>query len=465
MDTDTLNLCQSFIESSHLNSGIDILHSHTKLFKNLLSRRQVPDDAWNSATINLFLSYLSSMDSNNTSVISIGEREGRVFSSLVSSRNFNFAHGVGRSGDITSSQPKAAGSSILANLVSSLMIDTFKIVGLPKLESALMLPVATGMGLLLSLCTLRLEKPNKNSVLWIRADQKSAPKSIVTAGFTLIIVDLCIDGDEVGLDLNTLRALLEQHRDSALAVVSTTSCFSPRKVDDVLGIGRICSEFGVYQVVNNAYGLQGPASIKSLTRGLNGNVVDLFIQSTDKNFMVPVGGCVVAGKKDLVKKVGASYPGRASISPYIDMFITLVSMGKTTLQSLLAERNELYEYLCSRLNQFASDNNERIFCTSNGIAVGVTLNTLSAKSVQALGSILYRRGVSGVRTMSTCKTTTIGTVELHEFGHHVVGYPNFYLNCAASIGINRADVDGFVSKLQSCYREVLKKQNKSAVVL
>lgn len=38
--------------------------------------------------------------------------------------------------------------------------------------------------------------------------------------------------------------------------------------------------------------------------------VDAFVQSTDKNFLVPVGGSVVAGfDSKLVEKIGRMYPG------------------------------------------------------------------------------------------------------------------------------------------------------------
>jgi len=38
--------------------------------------------------------------------------------------------------------------------------------------------------------------------------------------------------------------------------------------------------------------------------------VDVFVQSTDKNFLVPVGGAVVAGfDAPLIEKIGKLYPG------------------------------------------------------------------------------------------------------------------------------------------------------------
>ena len=39
------------------------------------------------------------------------------------------AHGIGRSGDITAVQPKAAGSSLLNNITNRLVLDSLKIAG------------------------------------------------------------------------------------------------------------------------------------------------------------------------------------------------------------------------------------------------------------------------------------------------------------------------------------------------
>lgn len=41
------------------------------------------------------------MDSNNfAGNCGVGEREGRIFSRIVSDKNFALAHGIGRSGDV-----------------------------------------------------------------------------------------------------------------------------------------------------------------------------------------------------------------------------------------------------------------------------------------------------------------------------------------------------------------------------
>ena len=64
--------------------------------------------------------------------------------------------------------------------------------------------------------------------------------------------------------------------------------------------------------------------------------LDLVIQSTDKNFMVPVGGSIVFSQSDsLIQQVSKQYPGRATSSPILDLFITLLSMGTKSLKNLI----------------------------------------------------------------------------------------------------------------------------------
>ena len=63
--------------------------------------------------------------------------------------------------------------------------------------------------------------------------------------------------------------------------------------------------------------------------GTKNGKLDVVIQSTDKNFMVPVGGSVVfSNDEKIIKKISEIYPGRASGAPIVDLFITLLSMGK-----------------------------------------------------------------------------------------------------------------------------------------
>ena len=61
--------------------------------------------------------------------VGVGEREGRVVSELVKSRNYHLAHGIGRSGELNAEQPKAAGSSLILKLCLYLVLDALKVSG------------------------------------------------------------------------------------------------------------------------------------------------------------------------------------------------------------------------------------------------------------------------------------------------------------------------------------------------
>ncbi len=91
-----------------------------------------------------------------------------------------------RSGDLTASQPKAAGSSLIVQLSNRLVLHALKLSGLIDTKNALILPAATGMGhvhTLLALRSLQMKsKPNARYVLWPRMDQKTCLKAITTAG-------------------------------------------------------------------------------------------------------------------------------------------------------------------------------------------------------------------------------------------------------------------------------------------
>lgn len=57
--------------------------------------------------------------------------------------------------------------------------------------------------------------------------------------------------------------------------------------------------------------------------------IDFLVQSTDKNFLTPVGGAIVwSSKKENIKKLSENYPGRAGINSVLDLFLSLLGMGK-----------------------------------------------------------------------------------------------------------------------------------------
>ena len=55
--------------------------------------------------------------------------------------------------------------------------------------------------------------------------------------------------------------------------------------------------------------------------------------------MVPVGGSIIASNNpEILKEISLNYPGRASSSPIIDLFIQYLSFGLSGYDQLLKER-------------------------------------------------------------------------------------------------------------------------------
>ena len=97
--------------------------------------------------------------------------------------------------------------------------------------------------------------------------------------------------------------------------------------------------------------------------------------------MVPVGGAIITcPDPKTITEISRLYPGRASISPVLDLFITLLSMGEEGLLKIWRERQRLLLLLAEKLKCFAQSRNENVlFSPQNSISIGVTLDTLSRK--------------------------------------------------------------------------------------
>ena len=121
--------------------------------------------------------------------------------------------------------------------------------------------------------------------------------------------------------------------------------------------------------------------------------------------MVPVGGAIVAGpNKRFINAIAQNYPGRASMSPILDVFITLLSMGSRTWKALLKTRKELFKYSQEVLQTIAEKYGERLLITKgNAISIGISLGNVCGLDAEGraeidptyLGSMLFTRGVSG----------------------------------------------------------------------
>ena len=311
--TDANDLSKSFqslgIPKTHATVGLTNLIASTKQYKSLFIHRRLPDCGWSDVQIQSLLFLFSTLDTNNKTLATgstseseesrwcgVGEREGRVYSSLVAQRHFGLSHGMGRSGDITEPQPKAAGSSVLVKLSLLLTLDAIRRgSGLDSKGPAahgILLPLCTGMSMSLLLSSLagnETTTPKRDIVLWSRIDQKSCFKAIHSAGLICVVVPTRIETDEVVTDIGAMKAALEKHGKRVLAVITTTSCFAPRVPDSVDEVAKLCRAFDVHHVINNAYGLQCAKTSKLINRACVVGRVDAIVCSTDKNFLVPVG--------------------------------------------------------------------------------------------------------------------------------------------------------------------------------
>lgn len=201
-----------------------------------------------------------------------------------------------------------------------------KILGYPSIKDALVLPFATGISLTITLLTLKSTNPNAEYVIFPRIDQKTCLKCIFTANLKPIIVEEVISGDELRTDVPKIVQIIEELKEKVLCVLSTTSCFAPRAYDSIIEISEVCKSGNIAHVINNAYGLQCSRVASDVTAAIYKGRVDALISSTDKNFMVPVGGSVIYShvKNGLVQKINKFYPGRASGGPILDLFLTFL---------------------------------------------------------------------------------------------------------------------------------------------
>ncbi|XP_056411837.1 O-phosphoseryl-tRNA(Sec) selenium transferase isoform X1 [Hyla sarda] len=463
MNGESFSAGEQLVSPAYIRQGREARRSHELLIRLLLEKGKCPQDPWDESTIELFLHELAVMDSNNfLGNCGVGEREGRVACGLVSRRHYRLIHGIGRSGDISAVQPKAAGSSLLNKLTNSLMLDVLRTAGVRTAASCFVVPMATGMSLTLCFLTLRHKRPKAKYIIWPRIDQKSCFKSMITAGFEPVVIENVLEGDELRTDLNAVESrIAELGAENILCIHSTTSCFAPRVPDRLEELAEICAKYDIPHIVNNAYGVQSSKCMHLIQQGARKGRIDAFVQSLDKNFMVPVGGAVVAGfNESFLEEISKMYPGRASASPSLDVLITLLSLGASGYKNLLTERKELFTYLANELKALATKHNERLLDTPhNPISLAMSLKNLSEKDGQAitqLGSMLFTRQVSGGRVVPLGTSQTVSGYVFKGFMSHSNDYPCAYLNAASAIGIKKQDIDLFIKRLDKCLRQCKK---------
>lgn len=75
------------------------------------------------------------------------------------------------------------------------------------------------------------------------------------------------------------------------------------------------------------------------------------------------------------------------------------------------------------------------------------------KPVTFLGSMLFKRGVSGTRVVARGKTQTVAGHTFKGYGAHCDAYPCDYLTVAAALGTTDSDMDEFIARLKACIEE------------
>jgi len=228
----------------------------------------------------------------------------------------------------------------------------------------------------------------------------------------------------------------------------------------------------VGHVINSAYGLQCSRISSDIVKADKTGTVDVIISSTDKNFMVPVGGSILYApasknkedKTNIIQKINKFYPGRASGAPIMDLFITYLEMGENNLRQLLKERKENFTYLKEQLEALSAQYGERTLQTSqnNKISVATTLTSLDDKvfrpnniNATFFGSYLFHRRVSGVRVCATSngKQATVGESVFLNYGTHCENYASLpYFTSAASIGQRKSEIDIYIQRLGDAFK-------------
>ena len=172
--------------------------------------------------------------------------------------------------------------------------------------------------------------------------------------------------------------------------------------------------------------------------------VDIIIQSTDKNFLVPVGGAIIASQdKHLLGIINSLYPGRASISPCLDLFITLLSMGESGYLNMLKQRKELLNTFSSQLAEIAQKHGERLLITKeNTISFAITCKD------RQIGPQLFVRRTSGARHVSANEKEVLG-FRFKSYGSSYDGYPVEYLTAACAIGLTQEEMELFFRRLDN----------------
>jgi O-phospho-L-seryl-tRNASec:L-selenocysteinyl-tRNA synthase len=437
---DLESLLKHTIPKHILHQGLLSVQAKLKPVRLLFEQRRVPEEGWEDDVIDFLLTLLSWMDTDkDPEGVRIGEREARVASPLVFKLAHGFCHGVGRSGNITAPQPKAGGSSLIYFFTNRLALDMLQRAGAPNLKSACVLPLATGMAIGLVVGVAR-DDTKKHEVVYPRVDHRSPLKGMQLMGMKVKIVDAEVSGDAVRVPIDKVSEAIGEE---TATIVSTTTFFPPREPDNVKAIARLAAEENVFHIINNAYGVQSRQIMKLIQGAIDAGRVDAVVQSTDKNFLTPVGGSIVASPSpSFAERVSKMYAGRASAAPIIQFLAAILSLGIKGYETLRDEQERNRGLLEEYLKKVAEKHNERLLNVYNPIAAAMTLTHHEAKRV---GYNTYTLRVTGPRVL-----------EETDFGVCCKRYHSPYITINAAIGSTEKDIQSATSRLDKALKQAKK---------
>ncbi|MHA1335669.1 MAG: O-phosphoseryl-tRNA(Sec) selenium transferase [Promethearchaeota archaeon] len=442
----------SAIPENMLNRGQIVLDNFLKPIKLLFEQKAVPKEPWSDEQIEFLLQILSNMDTDkDNNAARVGEREARIASPLQLKTSGGFCHGVGRSGFLTAPQPKAPGASIMYEISNYLAKNFFKNFGLPNIKKAIVVPFCTGMSLALCLSAL---KPNwndsnlinKRTVILPQLDHKSILKALDLAGTRAKIVKGKIFNDAVRIPIEDIK---KSWNKDCFAIISTTSFFPPREHDNIKEISKFAKDKNLVHIVINAYGVQSSEWMSLIRSAIDAGRVDAIIQSTDKNFLTPIGGAVISSPhKEIINKISQAYAGRASATPIVNFLISMLSLGINGYKKLMAEQKENRHLLEEKMKDFAKKIGERILNIFNPVAVAMSLKSLRSEQLTALGGALYNLRVTGPRVYDPNQNA---------FGTCCENYHTPYIVMNAAIGSKKEDILKAVERLEKSYYQIIEK--------
>jgi len=206
-------------------------------------------------------------------------------------------------------------------------------------------------------------------------------------------------------------------------------------------IAKIAEKKGLVHIVNHAYGFQSREWTQVVRAAMDAGRVDAVVQSTDKNFLTPVGGTIIACPEgERAEMISKTYPGRASAAPVAQFLAAILALGINGYEKLRDEQEKVRRYLDEHLAETASKIGQRVLKVNNPVAAAMTLNKLDAKKV---GGALFNLRVTGPRALAPT-----------DFGTCCKEYHTAYLTINAAIGSTLRDVDLALARLQEAVAQV-----------